>query len=136
MTRQRPEHNLQREVIALLKLALLPSAVVFHAANEGRRSLANGRALKEIGLLPGLPDIGIVVSGCVWWLELKSRRGRVNDRQRQCHTMLEAAGSPVAVVRSIDEVMDAIEGWGIANGHCRIAGRVPMTSTLAEVLQR
>lgn len=112
--RRAPEQSFQREVVRLLKMMLSDTAVVFHGANEGKRTLVAGRMLKDIGMLPGLPDLGIVDCQRIYWLELKAKGRSPTDVQKQCHTALQRAGSPVAVVRTIDDVMIAVRDWGIA----------------------
>jgi hypothetical protein len=53
-------------------------------------------------------------------LELKrSRGGQLSPAQKALHPRLEAAGFPVAVVRSVDEALAAVSAAGVP-----IRGRV------------
>lgn len=130
MRRAAPEHSLQRDIVRLLKMMLSDTAVIFHGANEGKRSAIAGKALKDIGLLPGLPDLGIVDCQRVYWMELKAGRKVPTATQYECHRALQRAGSPVAIVRSIDEAMSAVQNWGLSvRGTWSIPGSVTVGDT-------
>jgi hypothetical protein len=68
--------------------------------------------LKAKGVQAGWPDIQIF-----WWngarrmmvIELKSKRGRLQDNQKELHRRLSDMTISVVVCRSIEEVMAALE---------------------------
>lgn len=109
--RKRPEAALQVAVMQYLALALPNTAVAFHPANEGRRSARAGADLKRQGLLPGLPDVFVLWRGSVYAIELKAGKGRVSAQQTATHKRLVAAGCPVSVCRSIDDVEAFLTLW-------------------------
>jgi hypothetical protein len=107
------EYAVHVAIVRALVLGLDPAARLFHPPNEGRRTPIEGARLRQMGLLPGLPDLGICWPvGKMGWLEVKSDSGRLSDAQRQCHADLQALGFPVAVVRSVDEALDCLRDWG------------------------
>jgi hypothetical protein len=57
-----------------------------------------------MGVMAGLPDIGIIYQGRIVWLELKAPKGRVSATQAWCHRHLEHAGSPVYLCWGVDDV--------------------------------
>jgi hypothetical protein len=91
--------------------------------------------LARLGLQRGWPDILIVYAG-VFGIELKvkgrglsktrmvrTRSGalRVLEGQEDVFPRLEAAGMPIAVCRSLDDVIDALAGWNIPMIGARVA---------------
>lgn len=110
MSRARPEAAIQRAIKQRLVLSGIVCAAV---PNEARRSVVAGRAMKATGLLPGFPDlIAMQAPGRVAFLEVKAPKGRVSDAQAECHALLERLGHNVAVVRSQDEAVAALQAWG------------------------
>lgn len=109
--RGRPEAAIQRAIRARLAFHGIVCVAV---PNEGRRSVANGRMMKATGLLPGFPDLILLApGGRVAFLEVKAPAGRVSSAQSEAHAMLERLGHHVAVVRSQDEAVDVLRGWGL-----------------------
>lgn len=94
---------------------VLPTAIVLHVPNDGKRSEAAGARLKRLGMLAGWPDLTVMLPAeeRVFLLEVKNQSGVLSSDQRACHAMLRARRIPVAVVRSIDDARIAIRGWGI-----------------------
>lgn len=108
--RGRPEAAIQR---AIKQRLAFHGIVCVAVPNEGRRSVANGRMMKSTGLLPGFPDLILLApGGRVAFLEVKAPAGRVSAAQSEAHAMLQRLGHHVAVVRSQDEAVEALRGWG------------------------
>lgn len=104
------EYELHIQVAAFLNRALPNTAYWFHSPLGGLRGAAEAKRLRAMGATAGLPDIGVIYTGRVYWLELKARKGRLSVVQQYCHRRLEAAGCPpVATCRSLDEVKAALE---------------------------
>jgi hypothetical protein len=111
--RRAPEQALQRAVAELLNFTLGGLAWWTHFPAGGGGTL-RGKILKGLGLKPGVPDILIIDAGRAYWLELKAPRGWLNLVQRSCHVDLLHAGCPVAVIKSVDQVLPQLMHWGIA----------------------
>ncbi len=108
--RGNPEAQIQRAVIDRLRFL---NVLCIAIPNEGKRSAINGRAMKASGLRPGFPDLlCICPAGRVGFLEVKAPKGRMSPAQEEMHAMLRGRGCNVAVVRSQDEAVAAIEAWG------------------------
>lgn len=107
------ESQLQAQIANFLSVALPVDARFHHSPGEGKRGWRSQAALKASGFTTGWPDIEIIWRGSVYFLELKSGRGRVSPAQVKCHDGLIAAGAPVAVVRSLEEAASQIREWGI-----------------------
>lgn len=95
----------------------LPGSVVMHPANEiplkgpaVRRALAKA---KWNGTRPGYPDIITHWNGRTFLFEVKAKGNYMTKTQREMRERLEANNIPFAVVRSVDDVAEALKAWGI-----------------------
>ncbi|MCG4273917.1 VRR-NUC domain-containing protein [Acetobacter senegalensis] len=88
---------------------LLPDDAVPQSFENRQNGPIEGRRRKERGCLPGWPDMGIVWNSRTYYIELKTATGRLNPAQKACHARLRAAGAPVAVCRSLEDVLYFLE---------------------------
>ena len=114
--RGRPEADLQRAVVRLLRAAL-PGAVIHHSANEVTGSGAAARRRQAIlvgmGVHAGFADLIVLAQGRVLFLELKSPAGRVTPAQRAFGDAMRAQGHGWAEVRRLDDALAACAAAGI-----------------------
>lgn len=114
------EGPIQRSIVKWLRAAM-PDAIVHHSKNEikksGRQFMLEMSQAKARGMLPGFPDLIVLPFSNVgaFFLEVKAPGGTVQPNQKGIHEHLESLGYRVAVVRSIDDVRDCLNRWGI--GH-------------------
>lgn len=79
---------------------------VFSVPNE------NGTYRKIRGLEKGTPDLQIMHLdsdlnlGITEFIEVKSKKGKLNENQKKMHVKLRKMGFQVYVIRSIDEAME------------------------------
>jgi hypothetical protein len=123
------ERDIHESVAEALDKMLLPPAVWFtYPAGAAPLSGQQQARYSSIGLKRGLPDI-FVLHGQLYGIELKARRGvlsktrvvrtrrgspRILVGQVERFAELEAAGMPpIAVCRSVDEVIAQVTRWGI-----------------------
>lgn len=115
------EDDFHVAVAHLLTICLLPpTTFTTFPAGYGKLSKATAGKLKAKGLKAGFPDIMIFARAGHYYsrvvgLELKTSRGSVTSKQRTMHAALQAVGVQVFVVRSLREVMDALNSAGIAH---------------------
>lgn len=104
-----PEDDLHKTAADLLDRWLEAPAVwtTFPAGGYELGPAAAGR-LKRLGMKPGMPDIMCWFDRRCVGLELKGRRGARSTAQRKMHPKLEAAGVPVYVVRTPEQIIDAL----------------------------
>lgn len=106
---------MQCAIVAFLRSALPPSYRVI--------SIPNGRfqadpktiaRLKREGLTPGAPDL-LVLRNDGWFaaLEVKSSSGRLSPDQTEWSDWLTAGNGSQAVVRSLDEAVEALRSFGV-----------------------
>jgi len=101
------EAHLHKQVSDFLAIALVSG---WHTTFPADGSSRRGR----IGLKRGVPDILIIEAGHAFWLELKTPRGRLSEAQALAHTALRLAGSGVATCQTLEEVMIALNVWGVS----------------------
>lgn len=114
--RHTPEADLQRLIVAFLRLVLPAEAIVHHSANETGVGGQSGRTRQAIlagmGVCAGFSDLIVLSEGRVLFLELKSKTGRLSPAQEQFRDQVQAQGFAWAMVRSIDDVLGALGVFG------------------------
>lgn len=115
------EERFQVETALFLDFVLPQHSWWSHFPNGGHRHMLVGASLKRQGTRAGTPDNLIIWNGRAFWIELKARYGTLKASQKTTIPAIEAAGSPVAVARTLEDVAAALTAWGI-----------PLRASLAE----
>lgn len=114
--RRVPEADVQRAVVAALRVAL-PGAVIHHSPNEHRAGGVAARRVQGIrvgmGVCPGWPDLVVLAQGRVLFLEVKAAGGRLRPEQAAFRDRVRAEGHGWALVRSVDEALEAAANAGL-----------------------
>lgn len=110
------EGPIHRSVLSLLE-SILPGAVVHHSPNEfpGKGEMVK-RAIAKAkwnGMKPGYPDLIAHYKGDTMAFEVKAEGGTTSDPQKEIHEALRSQGVHVAVVRSQEDTIEALDEWGI-----------------------
>lgn len=92
---------------------LLPDDCVAWSNENRRNGIREGARRKARGCIAGVPDMEFHYRGRALCVELKAERGRLSPEQRVLHARLKAAGTPVAVCRSLDDVIDFLRAQGV-----------------------
>ena len=66
-----------------------------------------------MGVFPGFADLIVLTGGQVLFLEVKSPSGRLSPAQKAFRDMVKAQGFGWALVRSIEDALDALADHGI-----------------------
>ena len=110
------EADIQKAIVTYLR-RVMPNAIVHHSGAEGNRGgtrgMLDGKRRKAMGQLPGWPDLQVITFVGSLFFEVKAKTGRVSTTQAFMHTELRRMGCRVAVVRSIDDVRDALIEWNV-----------------------
>jgi hypothetical protein len=107
------EAKVQSSILEWIRLAA-PDILVFHVPNGGLRSKVEAARLKWQGVRLGAPDLVIVApGGRTFFAEIKTATGRLSAEQRALHDAFAALGSPVALLRSIDDTREAFRAWNV-----------------------
>jgi hypothetical protein len=111
-----PEADLQRAIVTALRFALPNGAIIHHCANEvteaGPRGVKRQAILVGMGVHPGFADLIILCDGKVLFFELKSLKGRLSPAQEAFCDAVTAQGFGWALVRSLDDALDALADHG------------------------
>lgn len=114
---RREEQVFQASLVKTLAMVLDPSAVLFAVPNGGGRFPIEAKILVGQGLLPGMPDLMVVWpgphGGTGAGMEIKAGAGVVDEDQVKVHARLERAGIPVAVIRTLPEALNFLDGLGV-----------------------
>jgi hypothetical protein len=114
--RGNPEAEIQRAIVAALRVALPPGAIVHHSGHEQRGGDARAKLAQAIGVgmgvHPGFADLVVVAAGRVAFLEVKTAKGQLSDDQKAFRDTIRAQGLPYAVVRSINDALFALTSHG------------------------
>ena len=108
----RPEQDLQRGVVQLLRLAL-PRYLVLHVPNGGARTPAEAAILKGLGVLPGVADLLVLGEGFAGGLELKAGKGKQSPAQLRFEADCARLRIPYAVGRSLEDAERIVRSWGL-----------------------
>ena len=115
ITSRQSESELQIQIVELLKTVLKGDVLwTFFPAGEaggGRGGRVRGARLKRMGLQPGWPDLQFIYKGKYFGMEVKTKAGRLSQSQRRMHFLLEEQGVSVAIVRSINDVLERCNEW-------------------------
>jgi hypothetical protein len=81
--------------------------------NSGVTVLGGGKSRRVIrGAPPGTPDIlGVLPTGRMFGLEVKTERGKLQPSQIEWHAQAERFGVRVSVVRSVEQAMAIVTRW-------------------------
>lgn len=96
-------------------LAWLRHNKVFHVRqNAGGGRVPWGGKMRPLqGNPEGTPDLFVAGNGVALWVELKSATGKLRPAQRAWAEAAEAAGLCVVVVRSLDQLIEALTVEGV-----------------------
>tara|TARA_R100001015_G_C4616516_1_gene172681 strand:- start:642 stop:1142 length:501 start_codon:yes stop_codon:yes gene_type:complete len=126
------ESEIQIQIVELLKRILKGDVLwTFFPAGEaggGRGGKVRGARLKRMGLHPGWPDLQFLHKGRYYGMEVKTKTGRLSQSQRRMHSLLEEQGVSVAVVRSINDVLERCNEWQLLTRTAAIPSRNPPSS--------
>jgi hypothetical protein len=107
------EHELQQFVVQLLRFHHVPKLIYFSVPNEGQRAPRTAAFLKSTGMMPGVADLVVVIpGGRVFFMELKTLKGRTSAEQRAFRFLCEANGTPYELVRTPEEAASTLHAWG------------------------
>lgn len=108
-----PEFRLHCAVATWLTVCLKPPAWWTSLEHGVKLPPATWRRMQRIGVRAGIPDILVVHDGRCHWIELKAGKNSTTEAQDVTHERLRAAGCPVVVCRSTDDVRANLMAWGV-----------------------
>jgi hypothetical protein len=117
------EHAEQRTMNKVLTMEVGPAGkvsehgVVWFSLDQSNSHDAIPGIRVGRGICAGVPDVIFLYAARAYWIELKSRDGVLSDPQRSMAATLLLSGCRIAVARDSDEVLRALDEWGIPRRH-------------------
>ena len=111
------ESQEQAKFVAWWRIAgqrMAPNVVLASIPNGGARSAVTGARLKREGVVAGMPDLVLLCARCgrhALFVEMKTKRGRVSQSQRDLFPLLEAQGYGVAVCHGWEAAVKAVTAY-------------------------
>lgn len=110
--REAPEQTLQQAVAEFLDAAL-PRDAWWTAIGHGGGGKVRGGILKSMGVKPGVPDLLVIWRGACFFIELKSKNGRLSAAQMQVAKDLQYAGAHFGWARTVENVASLLTAWNV-----------------------
>ena len=110
------ELPIHRACLHYLQLTLLGAVIHHSPQNLGVKGDGIARAValaKSMGLLVGFPDLLVIYNGVTMGFEVKAEGGTQSIAQRGVQASFMVNGARYAVVRSIDDVKEKLQDWGV-----------------------
>lgn len=122
MSNLNAEANIQASIVSWVRW-VAPHVLIFAIPNGGLRTKSEAARLKWTGVLAGVPDLMVLDRGSAYFLEVKTKTGRLSPDQIEVFDRLTALGIPCAIVRGIEDVRNAFRAWGIATRESQDRGQ-------------
>ena len=111
--RKKPKHEesgTQQACVRWFRLEY-PRCLIFSVPNGGSRNAIEAANLKKEGALAGASDLICVADHKVLFVEMKSKKGRQRETQKEFQRRVEILGFKYVVCRSLDDFMQKIKEW-------------------------
>jgi len=83
-----------------------PKYLIYANANGGQRNVITAKIMKGEGVRAGVPDLTILSQGHIFFVEMKSEKGRLSENQKEVIEIIDKLGFKTYVVNSFDQFMD------------------------------
>lgn len=100
------EYKLQQSCVKYFRLKY-PQYLIYSTPNEA--TYKNKGYFANIGMLPGVADLTVVIPNKLIYFELKSKTGRQSVDQKEFMNKAEAMGFDYHIIRDIDSFIEIIE---------------------------
>jgi hypothetical protein len=103
------EEDLLQEAVMKYIALEYPWVFAYHTTNEGRRTAFERYKFKVLGGCAGIPDIHIPSKNL--WIELKTKKGKLEDTQKETIVKLRESGQTVEVCFGFDQAKAVIDKY-------------------------
>lgn len=111
--RAHPESDLQKAIVAHLRLRGQPDVIWFHPMNNAPVSKRTAGRFKAEGVVAGVPDLCFTLSdGTSAFMELKAIGGRLSPEQKLFQAKCERNGVPYVICNQLDNALSILDAWG------------------------
>jgi hypothetical protein len=102
------ESNTQRSIVKAVRM-YYPKSLIYAIPNGGFRRKIEAKIMMGEGVLPGVADLHLIHKGKIYFIEVKSERGKQSKYQKDFEDYVKGQGFEYWLVRSVDEVIKLIE---------------------------
>ncbi len=107
------EAQIQKSVIEYLDRYCKLKGYIFHIDNGGKMSPAMGQLKKDMGVRPGVGDLGVMMRGGRFgFIEMKTGTRKQSQEQKDFEEICIMLRFPYEIARSLDDVIDILKNWG------------------------
>lgn len=102
------------EQIAVIEYCDVYGIPIYHIANEGKRTRYTGDLLRRLGMRKGVPDLCIPLPRGKYhgfYIEMKSKSGKVTKEQTQWLKLLKNNCYATAICYGADEAINKIAAY-------------------------
>ncbi|MFQ5729319.1 MAG: VRR-NUC domain-containing protein [Waddliaceae bacterium] len=111
------ENQIKRDIMQILALRKIPA---FRMNSGATPYIENGkRRFVKFGF-PGCPDIVVLLSDRVGWIEVKTAKGKLSEAQKEFEALCRARMIPHLVARSTYDVEEWLDAY---NKNTALIGR-------------
>jgi len=115
MKKPRPpkEKDIENQILIYLESLRIPQFLFWKQPTTGYFDARRSVYRKQVSRFcrNGVPDICCIHRGYFLGFEVKSKIGRLSEYQKEWHREAENAGALLAVVRSVEDVRQALRDW-------------------------
>lgn len=113
LRRKYNEAKFQKALVEFIRNNAIPGVLPFHVNNNGRNAIQGAR-LKALGVVAGIADIVLLApEGKVFLLELKAKKGRLSDSQKEIKEFCNDWNIPWAEAHDFQEAIHWLKEWGL-----------------------
>lgn len=107
------EFSLHCAIADTLRVSLNKGWLWYHPPNGGWRTKVEAAKFRRMGVRPGVPDIILIdMTGKHYYLELKTKYGKLTDEQAAFGLALIERNVPWRGAWSYEEAVDILREWG------------------------
>jgi hypothetical protein len=110
------EHQLQIQLVTLLKWAIRPDVIFLHCPNGEVRDKVTAAKLRAMGVLPGVSDLMFFWATPKFralFLELKRPGAKLTTEQAAFGLAMRVMGADFEVATSVDEALEVVRVRGL-----------------------
>lgn len=111
------EQQIHISIVSYLRRVLPDGYILHHSRNEGNRGgfkgKLDGQRGKQMGVMPGFPDLFLIIDGRSFGIEIKREGAYQTATQKEAERNMQVQGIKYAVCRSVDDVRETLAAWGV-----------------------
>lgn len=102
------EYNLQKKCVQWFNYQYPQYKGMLYMNMNNPRNKINGALMKAAGMVPGVSDLTYLHDGKVYFIELKTPKGRLSDNQKEWSNKVMSFGYDYTVVKTFEGFIDLI----------------------------